>query len=82
MFTQINFEGDQQGESPMVKKCPPGKEYNQRKQVLTGFDTLIVCLDLIFQKCTKVGDVSDALPLDQKALGRNFVLGSFYDGNL
>ena len=32
-----------------------------------------------FQKCTKVGDVSDVLPLNQKALGRNFVLGGFYD---
>merc|ERR1719339_414133 len=31
------------------------------------------------QKCTKVGDVSDVLPLNQKALGRNFVLGGFYD---
>merc|ERR1711971_357223 len=31
------------------------------------------------QKCTKAGDVSDVLPLNQKALGRNFVLGGFYD---
>merc|ERR1712226_897158 len=31
------------------------------------------------QICTRAGDNSDVLPLEEKTLGRNFVLGAFYD---
>ena len=63
--------------SPSKASCSEDQVYNMRKQVhrcISYFGFIIP-----FQRCIRKGDFSDVLPLDEKALGRNFVLGAMYD---